>query len=48
MNWGEIGTQVILSIIGIVISVLGVIVNKYVNVSNIKQFAESQVLCLAQ
>ena len=45
MNWGEIGTQVILSIIGIVISAVGVIVtylvNKYVSDAKLKSILTS-------
>lgn len=45
MNWGEIGTQVILSIIGIIISALGVLVtylvNKYVNDAKLKTILSS-------
>lgn len=45
MNWGEIGTQIILSIIGIIISALGVLVtylvNKYVNDAKLKTILSS-------
>lgn len=45
MNWGEIGTQVILSIIGIIISAVGVIVtylvNKYVSDAKLKSILTS-------
>ena len=45
MNWGEIGTQVILSIIGVVISAVGVIVtylvNKYVSDAKLKNILTS-------
>lgn len=45
MNWGEIGTQVILSILGIVISGFGVVVtylvNKYVNDAKLKNILTS-------
>ena len=45
MNWGEIGTQVILSIIGVVISAVGVIVtylvNKYVSDAKLKSILTS-------
>lgn len=45
MNWGEIGTQVILGILGVVLSSLGVIVtylvNKYVNDAKLKNILTS-------
>ena len=45
MNWGEIGTQVILSILGIIFSALGVfvtyLVNKYVNDNKLKTILSS-------
>ena len=45
MNWGEIGTQVILGILGVVLSSLGVVVtylvNKYVNDAKLKNILTS-------
>ena len=45
MNWGEIGTQVLLGIIGVIISAVGVIVtylvNKYVNDNKLKTILSS-------
>lgn len=45
MNWGEIGTQVILGIIGVIISAIGIIVtylvNKYVNDAKLKSILTS-------
>ena len=45
MNWGEIGTQVILGIVGVIISSLGVVVtylvNKYVNDAKLKNILTS-------
>ena len=45
MNWGEIGTQVILGVLGVIISSLGVIVtylvNKYVNDAKLKNILTS-------
>ena len=45
MNWSEIGTQVILGILGVVISALGVfvtyLVNKYVNDNKLKTILNS-------
>lgn len=45
MNWGEIGTQLILGIVGIVISAVGVIVtylvNKYVKDAKLKSILSS-------
>lgn len=45
MNWGEIGTQVILGIVGVIISSLGVfatyLVNKYVNDNKLKTILNS-------
>lgn len=45
MNWGEIGTQVILGVLGIVLSALGVLVtsliNKFVKSEEAKKIASS-------
>lgn len=45
MNWNEIGTQVILSIIGVIVSGLGIlityVINKYVKNDELKQIMNS-------
>lgn len=45
MNWGEIGTQVILGVVGVIISSLGVVVtylvNKYVSDAKLKNILTS-------
>ena len=45
MNWGEIGTQLIIGIIGVIISGLGIVVtyliNKYVNDAKLKNLLNS-------
>lgn len=45
MNWGEIGTQLIIGIIGVVISGLGIfityLINKYVNDAKLKTILSS-------
>lgn len=45
MNWNEIGTQIILSIIGVVVSGLGIlityVINKYVKNDELKQIMNS-------
>lgn len=45
MNWGEIGTQLIIGVIGVIISGLGIVVtyliNKYVNDAKLKNLLNS-------
>ncbi len=45
MNWNEIGTQVILSVLGVVISGLGIVftyvINKYIKNDELKQIMNS-------
>lgn len=45
MNWGEIGTQLIIGVIGVIISGLGIVVtyliNKYVNDAKLKNLLSS-------